>query len=239
MALFGEKYGEQVRMVKVGDFSVELCGGTHVANTGAIGLFKITAQSSVGAGLRRVEGVTGLAALEYARHQEQLLAAAAELMRCAREDLPARIEGLQSDLREAQRRIESLQARSAGAAADDLVSSAQVIEDARVVAGRVANLSAQALRNLADVVLERLGNGVVVLGTEADGKALFVGEVSQDLTQRGVHAGKLVGDVAKMAGGGGGGRPDFAQAGGRNPGKLDEALGRVVEIVRAQLGGGE
>ena len=255
MALFGEKYGEQVRMVKVGDFSVELCGGTHVANTGAIGLFKITAQSSIGAGLRRVEGVTGLAALEYARHQEQLLAAGAELMRCAREDLPARIEGLQSDLREAQRRIESLQARSAGAAADDLVSAAQVIQDVnvqvevlplqaevlgpRLVAGRVANLSAQALRNLADAVLERLGSGVVVLGTEADGKVLFVGEVSQDLTQRGVHAGKLVGDVAKMAGGGGGGRPDFAQAGGRNPAKLDEALGRVVEIVRAQLGGGE
>jgi len=109
----------------------------------------------------------------------------------------------------------------------------------RLVAGRVANLSAQALRNLADAVLERLGSGVVVLGTEADGKVLFVGEVSQDLTQRGVHAGKLVGDVAKMAGGGGGGRPDFAQAGGRNPAKLDEALGRVVEIVRAQLGGGE
>ena len=239
MALFGEKYGDNVRMVRVGDFSVELCAGTHALNTGAVGLFKIIAQASVGAGLRRVEAVTGFAALEYLRHQESALARSAELLRAAREDVPARIEALQRELREAQRRIESLQARGAGAIADELVSRAQAVGDARVVAGRAANLSPEALRNLADVVLERLGVGVVVLGTEADGKVLFVGEVSKDLTQRGVHAGKLVGEVAKTAGGGGGGRPDFAQAGGRDPARLDEALGKVVHLVRQQLAGGK
>ena len=236
-ALFGEKYGEQVRMVSIGDFSLELCGGTHAPSTGSVGLFKIATQSSVGAGLRRVEAVTGLAALAHLRRQESLLAQSAEALRAAREDVPARIEALQRELREAQRRIESLQARGAGALADDLVSRATAIEDARVVAGRASNLSAEALRNLADVVLERLGSGVVVLGTESDGKALFVGEVSKDLTARGLHAGKIVGDVAKAAGGGGGGRPDFAQAGGREPAKLDEALEKVVGLVRAQLAG--
>ena len=237
-ALFGEKYGEQVRMVSIGDFSLELCGGTHAPSTGSVGLFKIEVQSSVGAGLRRVEAVTGLAALEHLRRQESLLAQSAEVLRAARDDVPARIEALQRELREAQRRIESLQARGAGALADDLVSRATAIEDARVVAGRASNLSAEALRNLADVVLERLGSGVVVLGTESDGKVLFVGEVSKDLTARGLHAGKIVGDVAKAAGGGGGGRPDFAQAGGREPAKLDEALEKVVGLVRAQLAGG-
>jgi alanyl-tRNA synthetase len=239
MALFGEKYGENVRMVRVGDFSIELCAGTHVLSTGAIGMFKITAQGSVGAGLRRVEAVTGFAALEYLRHQEAALARSAELLRAPREEVPARVESLQRELREAQRRIESLQARGAGAMADELVEGAEVVEGARVVAARAANLSPEALRNLADVVLERLGPGVVVLGTEADGKVLLVGEVAKDLTKRGVHAGKLVGEVAKTAGGGGGGRPDFAQAGGRDPARLDEALGRVVGLVRKQLAGGE
>ena len=239
MALFGEKYGENVRMVRVGDFSTELCAGTHVLSTGAVGMFKIVAQASVGAGLRRVEAVTGLAGLEYLRDQEAALSRSAELLRAAREEVPARIESLQRELREAQRRIESLQARGASALADELVQGAEVVEGARVVAARAANLSLEALRNLADAVLERLGLGVVVLGTEADGKVLFVGEVSRDLTERGAHAGKLVGEVAKTAGGGGGGRPDFAQAGGRDPARLDEALGKVVPLVRQQLGGGE
>jgi len=239
MALFGEKYGDEVRVVSIGDFSRELCGGTHVTNTGAIGLFKLTAQSSIGAGLRRVEAVTGLAALDYLRGQEALLARGAELLRCAREDLPARIEGLQRDLREAQRRLESLQARGAAAVAEELVGRAETVANAQVVAERVANLSPEALRSLADAVLERLGRGVVVLGAEANGKVLFVGEVSKELTQAGVHAGKLVGEVAKTAGGGGGGRPDFAQAGGRDPGKLDEALGKVLALVRQQLAGGK
>ena len=239
MALFGEKYGDHVRMVRMGDFSAELCAGTHASSTGAVGLVKITAQGSVGAGLRRVEAVTGLAALEYLRDQEAALSHSAELLRSTREEVPARIEALQRELREAGRRIESLQARGAGALADQLVEGAQSIEGLRVISARAANLSPEALRNLADVVLERLGTGVVVLGTEIDGKVLFVGEVSKDLTQRGVHAGKLVGEVAKIAGGGGGGRPDFAQAGGRDPSKLDEALGKVASLVREQLAGGK
>jgi len=237
-ALFGEKYGQQVRAVRMGDFSFELCGGTHAPNTGAVGLFKLVSQSSVGAGLRRVEALTGLAALQYLRQQEDILAQSAELLRSAREDLPARIEALQRELREAQRRIESLQARGAGAIADELAARAETVDDARVVAGRGANLSPEALRNLADAVLERLRSGVVVLGTESDGKVFFVGEVSKDLTARGVHAGRLVGEVAKSAGGGGGGRPDFAQAGGRDPSKLDAALEQVTGIVRRQLAGG-
>ncbi|UCH34857.1 MAG: alanine--tRNA ligase [Armatimonadota bacterium] len=239
IALFGEKYGDEVRMVGIGDFSTELCAGTHAPNTGAVGTFKLVAQSSIGAGLRRVEALTGLAALEHVRREEGALARSAELLRAAREDVPTRIETLQRELRDAQRRIESLQSRGAAAVADELVGKAQAVEDARVVAGRTVNLSAEALRNLADVVLERLGGGVVVLGTEADGKVLFVGEVSKDLTERGVHAGRLVGDVAKTAGGGGGGRPDFAQAGGRDPSKLDEALSTVADLVRRQLAGKE
>ena len=234
IALFGEKYGERVRVVKMGDFSLELCGGTHLRNTAAVGQLRIIGESSIGAGLRRIEAVTGLEALRLAQQDAHLLAEAAGRLRAGKAELPARIEHLQAELKRAQKETASLRAKGAASSADDLLGSAEAVDDFRVVAGRVSDVPVEAMRSLADRLVAKLGSGVVVLGTVQDSKVLFVAEVSKDLVKRGLHAGNLVREVAKAAGGGGGGRPDFAQAGAKDPSKMDAALAMVRELVEAQ-----
>ncbi len=234
VALFGEKYGERVRVVRIGDFSRELCGGTHLRSASAIGGFLIVSERSIGAGLRRIEAVTGLEAHALAAQQRRLISAAAEAVGGSPDEIPDRIAQLQADLRRARREISQLQQQSAAGRVDDLAREAQQVGALKVVAARVAPLAPDALRALADEVLVRLGSGVVVLGCERDGRAQFIGAVSKDLTKAGYHAGNLVREVARAAGGGGGGRPDFAQAGGKNPERLDEALAKVKELVAAQ-----
>jgi alanyl-tRNA synthetase len=234
MALFGEKYGEEVRMVAMGDFSKELCGGTHLDRTAAIGAFLITSEGSIGAGLRRIEAVTGMAAVRLAEQRGGLLSQASEALRCPPEEAPDKIAAALAEIKRLGKELNAARSRGAGELARELAGRAEAVDGIPVLAASVPDQTADALRALADRLLEMLGSGVVVLGTVADDKVLFVSEVSPDLAGKVVHAGNLLREVAKVAGGGGGGRPNFAQAGGQDPSKLEEALARVRELVRSQ-----
>ncbi len=231
MALFGEKYGEQVRMLQVGEFSRELCGGTHLHSTAEVGPFLLTSEGSVGAGLRRIEAFCGLKAMEKVREDARLLEKAAETLRCPQEELMGKIAGLQDELKQAQRQIASLQRKQAGGLAEELLARAEKVGEIAVIASQVPATSQEALRDLADRLVERLGSGIVVLAGEGEDSCPLVAKVSPDLVKKGFHAGKIVGEVAKLAGGGGGGRPDFAQAGAKDPSRVPEALASVREIV--------
>ena len=233
-ALFGEKYGEQVRVVQIGEFSKELCGGTHLAHAGAIGGFAIVSEGSIGAGLRRIEAVTGREAQALAMRQREILETAASALKCRPEEVSARIEVLQSEARKREREINRLQKKGAGEMAGDLVGGAVDVGGVKLVVARVDGLGSEALRSLADDLRNRLGSGIVVLGAAGEGSIQFVAGVSKDLVKVGYHAGNLIREVAKIAGGGGGGRPDFAQAGGKNPERLDEALAKAKELVASQ-----
>jgi len=233
MALFGEKYGDVVRVVQVGDYSLELCGGCHVRNTAEIGLFKIVSESGIGAGTRRIEAVTGRHAYAYLNEQLDLLRTAADMLKAGHVgDVPARIQHLQEELRELERQNESLQARLSRLEAQTLAERAETVEGVKVIAAKVSGVDMDGLRTLCDELKKKLGSGIVVLGTAGEGKVNLVAGVTADLVQRGFHAGKLVKEVAARCGGGGGGRPDMAQAGGRQPQRLDEALAYVKEFVR-------
>jgi alanyl-tRNA synthetase len=235
-ALFGEKYGEQVRVVQIGDISMELCGGTHLGNTGAIGDFVIVSEGSIGAGLRRLEALTGAEAHAFLARQRELLHEVAARLNCQPQEVAERLETLQAELRAAHKEIARLQQKTAGALAGDLVAAAQDIGGVRVITAKVENVAGDALRGLADDLIARLGSGIAVLGARVEGRVQLVGSVSKDLVAAGYHAGNLIREAAKIAGGGGGGRPDFAQAGGKNPERLDDALAKVKELVAAQQG---
>ena len=234
MALFGEKYGEIVRVVKIGDYSIELCGGIHVQNTAQIGLFKIVSESGIGSGIRRIEAVTGRKAYEYMDHQIAVLRQSAGLLKVSVQDVPKRIEGLQAQIKDLSREIESLQAKLGRIEAGSLAGEAREVGGVKLIAARVSAGGMDALRGIADELKAKLGSGIIVLGAEQDGKVNFVIAVSPDLVGQGFHAGKLIKEVAAVCGGGGGGRPDMAQAGGKDPSKLDEALKRAEELVLAQ-----
>jgi len=230
IAMFGEKYGDQVRVVQVGDFSMELCGGTHVRASGDIGLFKLVSESSVAAGIRRVEALTGPGALEYIQRETERLRSISLLLKAAPPDLVPRLEKLLAASREYEREVEELKARLARAHVEDLLDASREVNGVKVVSARVEDLDAKGLRNLADTLKDQLKSGIIVLGTVEDGKVSLVTAVTRDLIDR-YHAGTLAREVAKVVEGSGGGRPDMAQAGGKNPGKLKEALEKVFEIV--------
>jgi len=233
-ALFEEKYGQEVRLVKVGSFSTELCGGTHAAATGEVGLFKIISEAGIGAGLRRIEALAGAAAYHFLNGRSNLLEAAAALLKTKAEQLPERLEGLLADNKDLQRENQRLQLKLAGMEVDGLLENISRESGVPVISARVSAGNMETLREMADRLKNRLTSGVIVLGAAADGKVLLVAAVTPDLVQRGVHAGRLVGEVAKLTGGGGGGRPDLAQAGGKNPAELDAALAVVHRLVRDQ-----
>jgi alanyl-tRNA synthetase len=237
MALFGEKYGEEVRMMRIGDFSKELCGGTHLHTSAEVGLFIIASEGSVGAGLRRIEALCGARAVEKIQHDAQALAGIAAELNAPADEIVARIAGLQAELKQAQRQIAQLQQKQAGGLAQDLLAQAQAVGETKVIAAHTPEMPPEALRNLADSLVEKLGSGVAVLVTEGEKSWPMVAKVSEDLLKKGVHAGKLIGEVAKRAGGGGGGRPDFAQAAAKDPSRVAEALGAVPEIVIGQMKG--
>jgi len=232
-ALFSEKYGGEVRVVKINDVSLELCGGTHVSNTSEVGLFKVLTESGIGTGLRRIEAVTGTTALEYLNERDRLLNEAAEVLRTNPPDVPEAAKKLLANLRAAEKQINELQRQIASNEAETLVAGAEEINGIKFIAARVAG-NVDALSSLADGLANRLKSGIVVLGAPADGKIIFVSKVTPDLVQRGFHAGNLLREIAKVAGGGGGGRADFAQAGGRDASKLDEALARAKELIAEQ-----
>ena len=231
MALFGEKYGDIVRVVNVPGFSCELCGGSHVPNTSVIGSFRIVGESGTGTGIRRIEAVTGKAAHERAVADAVLLQEAATLLKSKEEDIPAKIEQLLTALKEAEREVAQLSHKLATSSLDDILAAKEEIHGASVTAASVTVDSAEGLRDMADMVLDKVG-GIVLLGAVQGDKVSFVCKVDKELTKQGYHAGKIVKAAAVAAGGGGGGRPDMAQAGGKDPQKLEEALKAGKEAVQ-------
>ncbi len=234
-ALFGEKYGDVVRVVKISDYSMELCGGTHIENTSRIGLFKITGESAVGAGLRRIEAITGAGVRKYLEGKEQLLQELAELLKVPAKELPHKVRSLLEEARSKDKALERMEAQKAVLQVDDLLQKATEIKGVKVLSARVEVGDIDSLRNMADMFREKMKTGIVVLGTVLGDKVSFVVAVTKDVTSRGAHAGKIIKEVAKITGGGGGGRPDMAQAGGKMVEKLDEALAKAFEIIDAQI----
>jgi alanyl-tRNA synthetase len=231
MALFGEKYGDVVRTVRMGDFSLELCGGTHLATTSAAGLFRLVAETGVGANQRRVEALTGQAALAYDREQADRLRATALELNARPEAVVSAAEKLRTRVRELEKQLAEAQRKLSGGAAEEILASAQEIKGIKVAAGRAPQgLKADSLRELADKLSDKLG-GVVVLAAEGDGKVMWAVKATKGAVDQGVNAGNIVRELAKITGGGGGGRPDFAQAGGKDLAKVDEALAKVPELI--------
>ncbi|MGG1960302.1 alanine--tRNA ligase [Bacillus pumilus] len=235
MALFGEKYGDIVRVVQVGDYSIELCGGCHVQNTAEIGLFKIASESGIGAGTRRIEAVTGKGAYEELNDQLAILEQAASELKSNTKDVPKRIASLQADLKEVQRENESLLAKLSQAEAGSILEKVKEIGGVKVLTEKVNAKDMNHLRTMVDDLKAKLGSAVIVLGAVQNGKVNISAGVTKDVIEKGLHAGKLVKQAAEICGGGGGGRPDMAQAGGKQPEKLEEALATVEESVKSVL----
>jgi alanyl-tRNA synthetase len=232
MALFEEKYGDRVRVVSLEDFSKELCGGTHTARTGNIGLFKIVSETSVAAGVRRIEALTGAAAVACVQAQARTLLEAAHLLKEKPETLNQRIARMAADGKALEREIEQLKGRLSAAAAADAGADVITVNGVSVLVKRVAADSPAALRDLMDRFKDRLKSGVVVLGGVSDTKAMLIAGVTKDLAGR-FHAGNIIKQAAALVGGRGGGRPDMAQAGGPQPENLEAALAKALEIIRS------
>jgi alanyl-tRNA synthetase len=234
MALFGEKYGDVVRVVRVGDYSIELCGGCHVTSTAQIGLFKIISESGIGSGVRRIEAVTGKLAYEYLDQQLDLLKQSASLLKTNVNDLPKRVDAVLAQVKELSRENESLRAKMSQAEAGSLTDKLQTVGGVQLLAAQVGAGDMDSLRNMVDSLKVKLGSAVIVLGSVQEDKVNLVAAVTPDLVSKGFHAGKLVKEAAARCGGGGGGRPDMAQAGGKDPSKLSEALALVEDLVSKQ-----
>lgn len=230
LAFFGDKYGDRVRVLKMGDFSTELCGGTHVSRTGDIGLFKLRAESAVGAGVRRIEALTGEGALALVRQKEEELRQIAGLLKSGEEDVAERLAKLLASQKDLEKKLSETQAKLVSGASQDLLDGLREIGGLKVVARRVDQIDAKVLRELADKIRDKMQSGVVVLGGTDGKKVLLLAAVTKDLTKR-VNAGSLIKEMAPLVGGGGGGRPDFAQAGGKDPSGLDAALERAYELI--------
>ncbi|NEV63280.1 alanine--tRNA ligase [Thiorhodococcus minor] len=234
MALFGEKYADQVRVLRMGDFSTELCGGTHVKAVGDIGLFKILSETGIAAGVRRIEGVTGATALDWVEADEDRLLGLAGMLKGSREDVEERVAQLMDKARRLEKDLEQLKAKLASSAGQDLAAQAVEVEGIRVLSARLDGADPKSLRTTMDQLKDKLGSAVVVLATESDGKVSLVAGVTKDLTDR-VKAGDLIREVAQKVGGKGGGRPDMAQAGGSDPAGIPAALELVSGWVAGRL----
>ncbi len=230
VAIFEEKYGDEVRVISFGDVSTELCGGTHAGATGDIGLLKIVSEGGIASGVRRVEALTGLGALRWLREQQRALRATAELLKSPVDDVPSRVEKLLEDRRAAEKEIEKLRRDRRGAAGGDLVAGAREIAGVKVLAARADGTGKKELRGMIDDLRGKIGSGVVLLAAEEDGRVTLALGVTKDLTDR-LKAGDLVREVAQVVGGKGGGRADFAQAGGDDPARLDDAFERLYALV--------
>ncbi len=230
IAFFGEKYQQKVRVVSIQDISMELCGGTHARMTGDVGLFKIVSESSVAAGVRRLEALTGFGSYERLGEDENLLKALADRLRAPRSELTRAVEKMFEQQKHLEDELDRLKRKGAKSQLQDLLQSQNTVSGVQVISQKVEGVDAALMRELAESARASLGSGIVVLGSAADGKAMLVTAVSEDLRAQ-LHAGKIVKQVAELVGGSGGGRPDFAQAGGKEPEKLDQALQEVYNIV--------
>lgn len=231
MALFGEKYGETVRVISVGAYSTELCGGTHLDNSSQIALFKITSETGVAAGVRRIEAVTGRKVYSYMTETENRLNLLADTLRTSPLDLQGRVEALQSDLKQLQRENESLKQKAASGSLEEIIAAGQIIKGITVVTHKAQGLDMNTLRNLGDQLKDRLPCALIVLANVEADKVTFIAMATDAAIQAGAHAGNVIREVAKIAGGSGGGKPNTAQAGGKDPGQADAALAKVYELI--------
>lgn len=235
VALFGEKYGSLVRVVKAGDYSAELCGGTHLKHTSQAGLIKILGESGVAAGVRRIEALTGRNAIEYFNEKEEQFHEVADAVKAAPKDALRKVETITAELKAALKEIEHLKGKLVSSSFDDVLAKAVDINGIKVVTARFDQLDMEALRNTCETLRSKLGSGIVVLASAFGDKVSLVAMATKDAVERKIHCGNIIREAAKAAGGGGGGRPDMAQAGGKDVEKIDEALNCALEAVKSQL----
>lgn len=235
MALFGEKYGEKVRVVQMGDFSTELCGGTHVANTASIMLFKIISESGVAAGVRRIEALTGNGVLTYYAEMENTLHKAAAAVKASPSELVAKVEHLMADLKALQSENESLKSKAAKDALGNVMDQVVEVKGIKLLAAKVSGVDMNGLRDLGDQLKAKLKEGVIVLISDLDGRVNMVAMATEEALKSGAHAGNLIKGIAGFVGGGGGGRPNMAQAGGKNPAGIDEAIAEAKKVLEGQI----
>jgi len=237
VAMFGEKYGEEVRVIDFPNVSMELCGGIHVSNTAEIGVFKIISEAGVASGVRRIEAVSGPAILDYLNLRDKVVKDLSDRFKVKPEELPDRITSLQSELRNSQKELESLKVQLAIAKSDSLLQTAETVGDYKIIVAQLEDVDPESLKTAAERLLQKIGNGAVVLGSvPEEGKVSIVAAFSSEVNKKGLQAGKFVGAIAKICGGGGGGRPNLAQAGGRDASKLPEALEQAESELKSALG---
>ncbi|MBR6238041.1 MAG: alanine--tRNA ligase [Lachnospiraceae bacterium] len=236
MALFGEKYGDTVRVVSMGDFSKELCGGTHVAHTGQIRCFKIVSESGVAAGVRRIEAITGSNVLKFYKEVEQTLANAAQTVKSTPATLNDKLNSMLKEIKTLQSENESLKSKAAKEALGDVMDQLKEINGVKLLATKVSGVDMNGLRDLGDQLKGKIGEGVVVLVSDSEGKVNLVAMATDAAVGKGAHAGNLIKEIAPIVGGGGGGRPNMAQAGGKNPAGIDECIAKVSDVLYGQLG---
>lgn len=235
MALFGEKYAEDVRVVSMGDFSKELCGGTHVANTSVIGSFKLVSEAGVAAGVRRIEALTGEGVFAYYKEIENKLSEIAKLVKATPANAVEKVEHLLAEVKALQSENESLKSKAAKDALGDVMNQVVEVNGMKVLATKVDGVDMNGLRELGDQLKEKIGEGIVVIASNADGKVNLMATATDAAMKAGAHAGNLIKEIAKLVGGGGGGRPNMAQAGGKNPAGIDDAIAKAKEVAAAQL----
>ena len=233
MALFDDKYGDKVRVVSVGEFSKELCGGTHVHNSGEIGLFKIISETGVAAGVRRIEAVTGLNAIKYMEEKQRILKEACNALKCSEKDVLKKISSQGAEIKEKEKEILELKSKLASGVEDEILSSVKEINGVKVAAYAVEGIDGNSLRDLGDKVRNKLSTGVVVLFSNVGGKVNLIAMSTKDVLDKGIHCGKIIKEVASIVGGGGGGRPDMAQAGGKNPENIKTALEKTYSVIES------
>mgnify|MGYP000867897494 FL=1 len=235
IGLFEDKYKDQVRVVQMGDYSMELCGGTHVDNTSNIGLFKIISESSIASGVRRIEAITGEASYDYLNELERSVDKVSNILKTNKKDLIERAYNVVEELKDKEKEIELLKSKMALSIADEILKAKVNINGVDLITYKVENMDMNSLRNLGDEIRNRMESGVIVLASVHEEKISFVSMVTKDMVTKGIHAGNIIKEVAKVTGGGGGGRPDMAQAGGKNINKVEEALNIVPTIIKEQL----
>ena len=235
MALFGEKYAEDVRVVSMGDFSKELCGGTHVANTSVIGSFKIVSEAGVAAGVRRIEALTGEGVFAYYKEIESKLAEVAKLVKGTPATAVEKVEHLLAEVKALQSENESLKSKAAKDALGDVMNQVEEVNGMKLLATKVEGVDMNGLRELGDQLKEKIGEGIVVIASNVDGKVNLMATATDGAMKAGAHAGNLIKEIAKLVGGGGGGRPNMAQAGGKNPAGIDDAIAKAKEVAAVQL----
>jgi len=235
MALFGEKYGDTVRVVSVGDYSKELCGGTHLKASGEAGLIKIISENGIAAGVRRIEALTGTGALQWYKDRERLLNEVSEAVKTNPDEVLQKVTALTDELKNTKKELEEIKRKMVSSSLDDVLKNSQEVSGIKVVAARMDQLDMNDLRNTSDMLKNKLGSSVVVLASGLDNKVNIIVSATKDAVDKGIHCGKIIGEAAKAAGGGGGGRPDMAQAGGKDISGIDKALNIAIERILSTL----